>query len=177
MFEKKNKFGIPQLFEEKRRRYTSTDFAKIAEVSGAKDTIERTKLTVVIDKLKENGKDDLKIEDKIAPNRRKNESVANGNMAKNAIFRKTPRAWEQTFLQVFDNLLRRCRLGEREYMVLSEKNNSGFITFHLPPGAYDKTDHNILLDNMAKVNLSTTVIREKARLITNITSKSVTNHF
>ena len=98
-------------------------------------------------------------------------------MAKNANFRKTLRAWEQSVLQVFDNFHRRCRLGEREYMVLSEKNNSGFITFHLPPGAYDKTDHNILLANMAKVNLSTTVIREKARLITNITSKSVTNHF
>ena len=93
-------------------------------------------------------------------------------MAKNANFRKTLRAWEQSFFQVFDNFLRRCRLEEREYMVLLEKNNSGFITLELPPRASDKTDHNILLDNMAKVILSTTVIREKERLITNITSKS-----
>ena len=93
-------------------------------------------------------------------------------MAKNANFRKTLRAWEQSFFQVFDNFLRRCRLEEREYMVLLEKNNSGFITFDLPTGAYDKSDHNILLDKMAKVILSTTVIRERARLITNITSKS-----
>ena len=61
MFEIKNKVGIPQLFEEKRRRYTSADFAKFAEVSGIKDTNERTKLTVVIDKLNEIGKDDIKI--------------------------------------------------------------------------------------------------------------------
>ena len=62
-------------------------------------------------------------------------------------------------------------------MVPLEKNNSGFITLELPPGDYDKTDHNILLDNMAKVILSTTVIREKARLITNITSKSAYKSF
>ena len=31
-----------------------------AEVSGTKDTKERTKLTVVIDKLNEIGKDDIK---------------------------------------------------------------------------------------------------------------------
>ena len=102
----------------------------------------------------------------------KKKSVANSNMAKIAKFRKTLRAWEQSFFQVFDNFLSRCRLEEREYMVLLEKNNSGVITFDLPPGAYDKTDHNILLDNMAKAILSTTVIRKKARLITNITSKS-----
>ena len=60
MFEIKNKVRIHQLFEEKRRRYTSADFAKFAEVSGTKDTKERTKLTVVIDKLKEIGEDDIK---------------------------------------------------------------------------------------------------------------------
>ena len=60
MFEIKNKVGIPQLFEEKRRRYTSADFAKFADVSETKDTNERTKLTVVIDKLNEIGKDDIK---------------------------------------------------------------------------------------------------------------------
>ena len=98
-------------------------------------------------------------------------------MAKNANFKKTLRAWEQSFFQVFENFLRRCRLEERGYMVLLQKNNSGFITFDLPPGAYDKTDHNVLLDNMAKVILSTTVIREKARLITNITSKSAWKSF
>ena len=105
------------------------------------------------------------------PTEEKEECVANSNMAENAKFRKFLRAWEQSFLQVFDNFLRRCRLEKREYMVLLEKNNSGFITFELPPGAYDKADHNILLDNMAKVILSTTVIREKASLIKNITSK------
>ena len=98
-------------------------------------------------------------------------------MAKNANFKKTLRAWVQSFFQVFENFLRRCRLEERGYMVLLQKNNSGFITFDLPPGAYDKTDHNVLLDNMAKVILSTTVIREKARLITNITSKSAWKSF
>ena len=60
MFEIKNKVGIPQLFEEKRRSYTSADFAKFAEVSGTKGTEEGTKLTVVIDKLNEIGKDDIK---------------------------------------------------------------------------------------------------------------------
>ena len=60
VFELNNKVGIPQLFEEKKRRYTSVDFANFAEVSGTKDTKERTKLTVVIDKLKEFGKDDIK---------------------------------------------------------------------------------------------------------------------
>ena len=60
MFEIKNKVGIPQLFEEKRTRFTTADFAKFAEVSGTKDTKERTKLTVVVDKLKEIGIDDLK---------------------------------------------------------------------------------------------------------------------
>ena len=60
------------------------------------------------------------------PTEEKKECVANSNMAKNANFRKTLRAGEQSFFQVFDNFLRRCRLKEREYMVLLEKNNSGF---------------------------------------------------
>ena len=106
------------------------------------------------------------------PTEEKKESVAKSNMAKKANFRKTLSAWEQSFFQVFDNFLRRCRLEEREYMVLLEKNNSGFITFELPPGAYDKTDHETLLDNMAKVSFSTAMIKKKASLIKNITSKS-----
>ena len=101
----------------------------------------------------------------------KKKSVAKSNMAEIANFRKTLRAWEQSFFQVFDNFLRRCRLEEREYMVLLEKNNSGFITFELPPGAYDKTDHETFLDNMAKVSFSTALIKKKASLIKNITSK------
>ena len=40
VFEINNKVGIPQLFEEKRRRFTTADFAKFAEVSGTKDSKE-----------------------------------------------------------------------------------------------------------------------------------------
>ena len=57
-------------------------------------------------------------------------------------------------------------------MVLLEKNNSGFITFELPPGVYDKTDHETLLDNMATFSFSIAMIKKKASLIKNITSKS-----
>ena len=46
-----------------------------------------------------------------------------------------------------------------------------FFTFELPPGAYDKTDHETLLDNMAKVSFSTAMIKKMASLIKNITSK------
>ena len=57
-------------------------------------------------------------------------------------------------------------------MVLLEKNNPCFVTFELPPWAYDKTDHETFLDNMAKVRFSTATIKKKASLINNITSKS-----
>ena len=60
VFETNNKVGIPQLSEEKRRRSTTADFANFAEVSGTKDSKERTKSTVWIDKLKEIGKVDIK---------------------------------------------------------------------------------------------------------------------
>ena len=55
VFEINNKVGIPQLFEEKRRRFTTADFAKFAEVSGTKDSKGSS---VWIDKLKEIGKGD-----------------------------------------------------------------------------------------------------------------------
>ena len=55
VFEINNKVGIPHLFEEKRRRFTTGDFAKFAEVSGTKDSKESS---VWIDKLKEIGKGD-----------------------------------------------------------------------------------------------------------------------